>query len=212
MTLQKALKHKGNPYWIPDCKRADLPEFFKSLGFKKGVEIGVSWADNIIGYCEAGLNIYGIDPWDADADEDKFKKIVSIDGKYGSTIEGVFQLAEERTGKYPNCMLMKMTSMEALDYFPNRSLDFIYIDGNHSFGHIAMDLMKWNRKVRKGGVIAGHDYYSHSPISHRKYRAVGNIVDAFAKTYDFKNWYVLGSREWQEGEDMDLSYFFIKHW
>ncbi len=205
MTIKEALKFTGNPFWIPNCSRKELPGFFKELGFKKGVEIGVSWGENIVDYCKAGLKIYGIDPWDADTDEDKFRKIISIDGKYGSTIEGVFQLAEERIAKYPNCMLMKMTSLEALEYFPDRSLDFVYIDGNHSFGHVAMDLMKWNRKVRKGGIIAGHDYSSTNPTTKRKYRAIGNIIDAFAKTYDFENWYVLTG-------DEDFSYFFIKHW
>ncbi|MFA5990491.1 MAG: class I SAM-dependent methyltransferase [Sphingomonas sp.] len=202
----------GSPYWIPNVNRADLPEFFKSLGFKKGVEIGVSWAQNIIGYCEAGFEIYGVDPWDAHTDEDEFRKLVSIDGKYGSTVDGVYRLAKERTEKYPNCKLMKMTSIEALDYFPDRSLDFVYIDANHSFGYVAMDLMKWNRKVKKGGIIAGHDYFSHNPRTQRQLRGIGNIVEAFAKTYDFKDWYVLGSKERKEGEDSELSFMFIKHW
>jgi len=66
-------------------------------------------------------------------------------------------------------------------------------------------LMKWNRKVRKGGAIAGHDYHSTNEKNARRYRAVGNIVDAFAKTYDFKEWYALtGDTEW--------SYLFFKHW
>jgi hypothetical protein len=202
----------GRPTWISGTNRADLPKLFKELGFKKGVEIGVSWGKNIVDYCKEGLEIYGVDPWDADTDEDKFRKIISIEGKYGRTIEGVYQLAQERTKDYPNCKLMKMTSMEALDHFPDRSLDFVYIDGNHSFGHIAMDLMKWNRKVKRGGVIAGHDYFSHDQKTQRTYRAIGNIVDAFAKSYDFKKWYVLGSKIKKQEEDNELSFLFIKHW
>jgi len=186
-------------------KRSWLPQRFKELGFKKGVEIGVSWGQNIVDYAEAGLEIIGVDPWDADQDEDKFRKIISIDGKYGATVGGVEKLARERTAKYPNVRLMKMTSIEALDWFPDRSLDFVYIDGNHSFGYVAMDLMKWNRKVRKGGAIAGHDYHSTNEKNARRYRAVGNIVDAFAKTYDFKEWYALTG-------DENQSYLFFKHW
>lgn len=211
-TIIEGLRHKGSPYWIEGAKRADLPWFFKEVGFKKGVEIGVSWGKNIVDYCEAGLEIYGVDPWDQYQDEDEYRKIISIPGEYGSTIEGVHRLAKERTEKYPNCTLLKMTSIEALDYFPDRSLDFVYIDGNHSFGYVAMDLMKWTRKVRKGGAIAGHDYYHHSPVRARRLRQVGNIVDAYAKNYDFDNWYVLGGKEKKEGDDEDLSFLFIKHW
>jgi hypothetical protein len=203
MELAEGLKLKGNPIFI-DAPRSALPKFFKEYGFKKGVEIGVSWGQNIVDYCEAGLEIYGVDPWQS-TDEDNFRKIISIHGKYGSTPEGVYQLARERTDKYPNCHLLKMTSLEALKHFEDKSLDFVYIDGNHSFGYVAMDLMKWNRKVRKGGAIAGHDYGFRNPGKRRKYRAVGNIVDAFAKNYDFTNWHVLTG-------DEDYSFLFFKHW
>ena len=212
MKLSEAIKtQKGAPYFIPDCTRADLPTLFKELGFKVGVEIGVSWAQNIVDYCEAGLKVYGIDPY-KDDDDITYKKIVSIPGKYGRTFEGVYKLAVERTAKYPNCILVKKTSIEALKDFPKRSLDFVYIDANHDFGFVAMDLMKWTDKIKKGGIIAGHDYYdTQNP---RFLRQVRNVVDAYAKTYDYENWYVVGSKEAVAGEKQDrmLSYFLIKHW
>ena len=215
MTIEEAIKQpnlSGQPIWIQGAKRADLPKFFKGRGFKKGVEIGVAWGQNIVDYCKEGFEIYGVDPWDAHTDEDEFRKLIHIDGKYGSTIDGVHKLAEERTEKYPNCKLLKMTSIEALEQFPDRSLDFVYIDGNHSFGYVAMDLMKWTRKVKKGGAICGHDYYSHNPQTQRTYRGIRCIVDAYAKAYDFNTWYVLGGKEKQEGEDNELSFLFLKHW
>jgi len=88
-------------------------------------------------------------------------------------------------------------------------LDFVYIDGNHAFGYIAMDLAVWVDKIKKGGIIAGHDYFSTG--GDRRLRSVGRIVDAFAQVYDFSNWYVLG-RPTDKIHDRELSYFFIKHW
>lgn len=211
MKLSEAVKHRGSPFWIPDCVRSELPEFFRELGFKKGVEIGVSWAENIIDYCKAGLEIYGIDPW-KDSEDNIYRKIVSIPGNRAKTIETVHDYALERTIKYPNCKLVQKTSMEALADFPKRSLDFVYIDGNHAFGYVAMDLMKWADKVKKGGIIAGHDYFSTRGI--RKLRQVGCVIDAFVGSYDIDNWYVLGRKEIEEGEkrDDELSFFFFKHW
>lgn len=213
MKLIDAVKEKGNPFWIPDCSRDELPEFFKELGFKVGVEIGVSWGGNIVGYCQAGLTIYGVDPWQ-NSEDNIYRKIISIEGKHGKTIDDVHQYAIERTAPYPNCTLIKKTSLEALADFPKRSLDFVYIDANHAFGYIAMDLMKWADKVKHGGIIAGHDYYSTQ--RDRPLRHVGNIVDAFAKSYDFTNWYVLGRKNEEriEGEkfDRELSFMFFKHW
>lgn len=208
MIARKDLENQGAPYWIPNTKRADLPEFFKRMGFKKGVEIGVSWGQNIVDYCKAGLEIYGIDPWE-DSEEIPYRKIISIPGEYGQTVCGVYRLAKERTEKYPNCKLIRKRSIDAAKDFANRSLDFVYIDASHDFKDIATDLAIWCHKVKKGGVIAGHDYYSTRNI--RQIRYVRYIVDAFAKAYDFENFWVLGTPEDKEKDD-ELSYFFIKHW
>lgn len=208
MKLIDAIKEKGNPYWIPDCTRSELPELFVQLGYKKGVEIGVSWAQNIVDYCKAGLEIYGVDPWKDDEDH-VYRKIISIPGDKAKTIDDVYDYAVERTCMYPNCKLIRKTSVEAAADFPKRSLDFVYIDGNHVFGHVAMDLMKWTDKVRKGGVIAGHDYlYVKNP---RPFRAVKYVVEAYAQAYDFNNWYVIG-KPGEGRHDDALSYMFFKHW
>lgn len=216
MKLIDAIKEKGNPFWIPDCVRAELPEFFLQLGFKRGAEIGVSHAENLANYCKAGLEMFGIDPW-IDYEDDPFKRIISVSGKYGRSIEGVYQLAQERTAKYPNCTLIRKTSMDALADFPDRSLDFVYIDGNHKFGYVAMDLWKWSRKVRKHGIIAGHDYYTvEEGRWRREHRGVPLVVDAFVKHSDINNWYIIGRKNEvrEEGERVDpaLSFFFFKHW
>ena len=98
--------------------------------------------------------------------------------------------------------------MAALDDFEDNSLDFVYIDANHFFGYVAMDLMQWSKKVRKGGIIAGHDYYSTEGVP--IVRHVGSVVDAFVESYSIPNFWVLGSKD--NFKDRDLSYFIIKHW
>lgn len=213
MTLTDAIKNKGNPFWIPVSSRDDLPEFFKELGFQVGVEVGVSWGQNIVNLAKSDLTIYGVDPWQ-DSEDNVYRKIISIPGERAKSYESVYQYALERTAPYPNIKLIRKTSLEAAKDFEKRSLDFVYIDANHAFGYIAMDLMKWCDKVKKGGIIAGHDYYSTQ--GDRNLRHVGNIVDAFAKSYDFTNFYVLGrkneDREPGEKFDRELSYMFFKHW
>ncbi|WP_299526761.1 class I SAM-dependent methyltransferase [Winogradskyella sp.] len=49
-------------------------------------------------------------------------------------------------------------SSEALSTFPNDSLDWVYIDGNHTYDYVKKDLnISWN-KVKIGGFITGDDY------------------------------------------------------
>jgi hypothetical protein len=188
MKILDALKFKGKPFWIPGAGRDELPEFFKELGFKRGAEIGVQRAANLVKYCEAGFEMYGIDPFP--------------EGK-----EYYEEKAVERTKDYPNCTLIKKTSIEAAEQIPKYSLDFVYIDGSHEFGYVAMDLHLWAHRVRRGGIIAGHDYYS--TIGNRGLRQVGMVVDAFVEANDIENFYVVGTKDSQEHS---LSYFMFKNW
>ncbi len=48
--------------------------------------------------------------------------------------------------------------MDALADFEDESLDFVYIDGNHAAPWVDDDIREWSKKVRKGGVVSGHDY------------------------------------------------------
>ena len=210
MKLLDAIKNeKGNPYYVPDCSRLDLPELCVEMGFRKGAEIGVSWGSYITEFLEKGIEMIGIDPWE-DSDNNIYRKIISIDGKYGKSIDGVYKLAKERTASYgKKCKLVKKLSMDAIKDIPDRSLDFVYIDANHNFGYVAMDLASWCHKVKKGGFIAGHDYLSTK--GDRAWRFVHYIVNAFAEAYDFKNWYVLG-KSTDVIHDRELSYLFKKHW
>ena len=54
---------------------------------------------------------------------------------------------------------MRMPSMEAVQKFENESLDFVFIDGSHEYEDIKDDIISWLPKVKRGGVLAGHDYY-----------------------------------------------------
>jgi len=41
---------------------------------------------------------------------------------------------------------------------PDEHLDFIYIDGDHSYAGVLRDLAAAYPKVKRGGLIMGHDY------------------------------------------------------
>lgn len=49
-------------------------------------------------------------------------------------------------------------STEILSRFPDRSLDWVYIDGNHMYEFVKQDLALSLRKVKPGGFISGDDY------------------------------------------------------
>lgn len=70
------------------------------------------------------------------------------------------------------CSIYRMDSARAASKFEDRSLDFVYIDGDHSFDGCCSDILAWAPKVRVGGILAGHDYYNQPPFEVRKAVAV----------------------------------------
>lgn len=52
----------------------------------------------------------------------------------------------------------RMTTDEAVSLFEDASLDGVFIDADHSYEAVKKDIANWMPKVRKGGILAGHDY------------------------------------------------------
>ena len=74
-----------------------------------------------------------------------------------------FQIAEamflERTKGIKNIVKIRKKSMDAVKDFSDRSLDAVYIDGEHDEASVKEDIREWRRKIKFGGYLMGHDYY-----------------------------------------------------
>jgi hypothetical protein len=134
----------------------DMPALFKDLGFTKGVEIGV-YRGRFTATLSAGnpdLFLIGVDAWTAY-------------GRYGDytgdDLEDAFLEAKRRT-QGRNVSLINATSMDAVKRFPDESLDFVFIDANHDYEHAVEDIAHWSKKVRRGGLVCGHDYLKNSEL------------------------------------------------
>jgi len=203
MKIIDGLNLKGRPAEIPNCGRDDLPELFKELNFTVGVEIGVFEGAFTEVLAKSGLQVYGIDPWLVYEDYGH--------QDYQPVANKRYEKAKRRLEPYPNVTLLKEKSMDAVKKFKNESLDFVYIDGNHHFKYIAEDLYMWHKKLKKGGVLCGHDYAyfkSRSPCGGCHVR---EVVEAWAKAYRVDYW-ILGEYKAKEGEHRDRyrSWLFIK--
>lgn len=55
--------------------------------------------------------------------------------------------------------LKQMTSLEAASHYADGSIDFLMIDGDHSFEGVKQDLLHFLPKMRAGGLIAGDDAF-----------------------------------------------------
>ena len=73
-----------------------------------------------------------------------------------------FQIAEkmfiERTKGIKNIVKIRKKSMDALNDFEDRSLDAVYIDGDHTEKSVREDIQGWRKKIKFGGYLMGHDF------------------------------------------------------
>lgn len=205
MKIIDAIRQKGKPFQIPDCSRDELPEFFKHMGYKVGAEIGVYAGDYTEKFCQAGIEMYAIDPWTAYSGMGRTFQTQS-------TMDEIYQMAHKRLSKYDCVHIVKMESMKAVRKFDDNSLDFVYIDGNHDFRHVAEDLYEWSKKVRSGGAISGHDYYRSSANAKNVVIHVEPIVDAYVEMFDIDTFYTFGTVKTKKkrSQDKHLSWMWIK--
>jgi predicted O-methyltransferase YrrM len=47
---------------------------------------------------------------------------------------------------------------EAAKYFNDEEIDVIFVDGGHSYEVVKADILAWLPKMKKGGIMAGHDF------------------------------------------------------
>ena len=160
------------------CKhggRDKLGELFYELGFNKGVEIGVHKGEFSKILCEKNPNIEltCIDPWKGGNGRH------NLQGKK----DKLFKIAVRRLTPF-NTKILRKASMDALEDFEDGSLDFVYIDGNHHFDFVMPDIIYWSRKLKRGGIMACHDYFHH------RNGGVVAAVDAYIRSHNITPWYV----------------------
>jgi len=170
--------------------RIELLKYFNTLGFKKGAEIGVfdGRFSEIILETIPGVKLLSIDSWEVGKIFPKKK------------------IAVERLSKFENSVIIHDTSLNAAKNREDESLDFVFIDGEHSYKSVKEDIAAWTPKVRIGGIVSGHDYYL---------TRTGNmgVIDAVNEYVEANN-YQLNLTDWDKDnpiqDDRQPSWWFLK--
>ena len=125
-------------------------------GLRRGVELGVRegrFTKHILLHVP-GSHMTGVDSWCA---------LPTRDEPGAETYER-WPMARYRAealalaGHFPGrCRMLEMTTDEAARVVPDSSVDFVFVDADHTEEAVARDIAAWTPKVRLGGLIAGHD-------------------------------------------------------
>jgi predicted O-methyltransferase YrrM len=166
-------------------------DFISSKNFLTLVEVGV-WKGSSISYL---------------ASKNKNSKIFAVDLFENTYRYKKGYLRQEALTVYDtyNNQLLKTNTRDIItdirDYswdgatkFDDNSLDFVFIDADHSYESVKKDLEAWFPKMKKGSIFSGHDYESYNDQCHP---GVKQAVDEFCnlnnlklQTYAGCVWYV----------------------
>ena len=110
------------------------------------MEIGCGYGQTTRRFTDKGNKVYAIDPFLPEKDS---KELMGEDPKYMLKIF-LKNIVGKKVGHY------YMTSKKALEIYSGEKLDFLFIDGEHTYEALETDV-KWIKYVKKGGLIAFHD-------------------------------------------------------
>jgi hypothetical protein len=181
-----------------------LGTLFRDLGYKVGAEIGVEGGTFSLTILMAHpkLELHCIDPWLSYPDY--------LDPINDKDLPSIFKIVQDRLKGY-NVHFVRDFSMNAVRKFTDASLDFVYIDANHNLPYVMDDIVQWSKKVRPGGIVAGHDYVRGHPKRPTVLRVV-EAVNWYTELKPIKPWFLIGTKAKIEGQirDTSRSWFWVK--
>lgn len=128
--------------------RADvLIALIDEHGWTKGAELGVEAGHTHLALLEdcPDLTLIGVDRW-----------LGIYRGRSRASMYPELQIAvrpyESRS------RLVRATTVAAAEDIPDGSLDFVFIDANHSEESVRADIEAWAPKLKPDGWITGHDH------------------------------------------------------
>lgn len=109
---------------------------------------------------EEGIDFtfYSVDHWKCD---NISKETKSWMGVYDNFFEH-FKSNVVKCGLQVNIIPLKMDSMEASKTFADKSIDFIFLDGDHTLPYTIREIRAWKPKMKNNSIIAGHDFCEHA--------------------------------------------------
>jgi predicted O-methyltransferase YrrM len=136
-----------------------LENLVNGNNWKQGVEIGVfkgTTFKHLIENCPH-LQLTGVDVFCSDHDWRREKITTTEDLNNFPAIRWYKDLLKF-CEKYPDrAILWRDFSNLAYQRIEDNSLDFVFIDASHIYKYVAEDIDLWEPKVKKGGMVSGHD-------------------------------------------------------
>lgn len=172
-----------------------------------GAEIGVWMGNTSQRFVEQGVkelhlvDAYSVEPYKNNSEmpfQDYISKYSKVTGEFTEAgfknyYDNVYKSVKERFARYSNVKLNRMTSSDWFAENKDLKLDWIYIDGDHSYEGCLADLESSLPMIKKGGMILGDDY----GWPNSKYQKVGvtKAVNEFRNKHNLTTFMQFGQTQ-----------------
>lgn len=139
---------EGASRWLPG---EDIPEIIKGIENPVGVEVGVAEGTTTEYLLQTlpSLKLFGVDSYPTYIDWNDTQP----DGENNNT--EMLKKVQPYLDRYNH---IYKDSDDAVARFDDESLDFVFIDGLHTYEQVLKDCQNYYPKIKKGGFIIGHDF------------------------------------------------------
>lgn len=151
----KTIKELGDAYPQDWISNKGLVPYIKRHGENlKGIEIGTCRAESTAYFLEKCPNI------DLLTTIDPYKGYQDWNGEITQeTVDRFLDIAKKNLKQYgKRVKMLREDSVNAASKFEDESVDFIFVDGDHSYDATLADCEAYYSKLKKGGIFCGHDY------------------------------------------------------
>ena len=144
----------GDVYKMRDGEQADgLLSMIHDLGDTRNmtmVEIGSYLGESTIMFAQKFKKVITIDPFINNYDDSEYPK------KYAA-LSVVYEKFLENISAYSNIFHIRKKSDDAIFDIIDE-VDFVYIDGHHTYEQVKKDIINYKKVIKDGGIIGGHDF------------------------------------------------------
>lgn len=125
-----------------------LVSVIRAHDYRRGAELGVkegATINRVLCACPR-VSMVGIDLWEPTPGYEEWDH-----SAYKANALNMMDMYPTRLQLIQDC------TWDAAAQFPDKSFDFVFVDGDHRTKSVVKDIEAWIPKIRPGGMLAGHD-------------------------------------------------------
>lgn len=171
---------EGLSRWLPG---EDIPQLIAHIKNPVGVEIGTAegFTTEYLLSTVSTLKLTGVDPYPQYIDWDDNQP--NAEGNKQELMRKTLPYRDRYTHIYA-------TSDDAVDMFEDNSLDFVFVDGLHTYEQVLKDCQNYWKKIKKGGLLIGHDFARIEGVN-KAATEFANSVDLEIQNAKQDLWYII---------------------